>query len=229
MYSCWTRKENKWITLHADENTQILLSIISAGDKDKKDDGDETHADAGNGANKEDIKDDEEPHDDAWAVLALLVNQDVMQRVPLTSCAGGEERMTFLGGESCMLVMSGQSYKWRVEVQEENYLVEVLDRMRGIGLQWVEVMCLASWQKEITMVLIKEWLSDSEYTKIMDEMCMKSEIVTEIKNDTDLLGMVEKLLSIYFLESGLECIENINDDSDDLLNISKDLLDDNLI
>ena len=128
-----------------------------------------------------------------------------------------------------MLVMSGQSYKWKVEVQEENYLVEVLDRMRGIGLQWVEVMCLASWQKEITMVLIKEWLSDSEYTKIMDEMCMKSEIVTEIKNDTDLLGMVEKLLSIYFIESGLEGIENINDDSDDLLNISKDLLDDNLI
>ena len=41
--------------------------------------------------------------------------------------------------------------------------------------------------------------------------------------------MVEKVLSIHFLESGLEGIENINDDSDDLLNISKDLLDDNLV
>ena len=151
LYSFWARRDKKWVTTNADEKTDILLSLLSS----------------------EDDPDDEEG--DTWTVLALLVNQDVLQRVPLSPCPACAEKITFLGGESSLLVMSGQDYKWRVELESEKCLVEILDQVKDSGLLRVEVMCLASWQKDITMGLVRDWLDDAEYGKVMGEMALDSQ------------------------------------------------------
>ena len=140
LYSFWARRDKKWVTTNADEKTDILLSLLSSEDDPDKDD------------------------DETWIVLALLLNQDVLQRLPLSPCpAGAAEKITFLGGESSLLVMSGQDHKWRVELESEKSLVEILDQVNDSGLPRVEVMCLASWQKDITMGLVRKWLDDTEY------------------------------------------------------------------
>ena len=203
LYSSWARKDMKWVTTNADENTDILLSLLSA-------------------------EDDTEEEDDTWTVLVLLVNQDVLQRIPLSpwSASAGGERITLLGGESSLLVMAGQNYKWRVELQAERYLVEIFDRVRGMGLERAEVMCLASWQKDITMGLVKDWLSETEYSKVREEMLVDSDEVLRVEHNSDLLEMVENVLRGFFLNSDTDCSDTIeNNDSDDLLDISKDLLD----
>ena len=159
-------------------------------------------------------------------MLVLLVNQDVLQRIPLSPWSAGGERITLLGGESSLLVMAGQNYKWRVELQAERYLVEIFDRVRGMGLERADVMCLSSWQKDITMGLVKDWLSETEYSKVREEMLVDSDEVLRVEHNSDLLEMVENVLREFFLNSDTDCSDTIeNNDSDDLLDISKDLLD----
>ena len=162
--------------------------------------------------------------------VGCLLNQDVLQRVPLSPCPAGAEKITFLGGESSLLVMSGQEHKWRVELESEESLVEMLDQVKDSGLSKVEVMCLASWQKNTTMGLIRKWLSDAEYGKVMGEMMLDSQEVGKVrmKLNTDL---VEKMLRDTFVISDVEssdCSDSILNNSDDLLNVSKDLLDEDL-
>ena len=157
LYSFWARRDKKWVTTNADEKTEILLSLLSSEDDPDDEDG------------------------DTWTVLALLLNQDVLQRVPLSPCPAGAEKITFLGGESSLLVMSGQEHKWRVELESEESLVEMLDQVKDSGLSKVEVMCLASWQKNTTMGLIRKWLSDAEYGKVMGEMMLDSQEVGKVR------------------------------------------------
>ena len=71
--------------------------------------------------------------------------------------------------------MSGQEHKWRVELESEENLVGMLVQVKDSGLSKVEVMCLASWQKGITMGLVREWLDDAEYGKVMGEMALDSQ------------------------------------------------------
>ena len=206
LYSFWARRYKKWVTTNADEKTDILLSLLSS----------------------EDDPDDEEG--DTWTVLALLVNQDVLQRVPLSPCPAGAEKITFLGGESSLLVMSGQDYKGRVELESEKCLVEILDQVKDSGLLRVEVMSLASWQKDITMGLVRDWLNGAEYGKVVGEMALDCQEVGKVRMNTDLVKMVEKMLrdtfEIFDVE-GSNCSDSILNNSDDLLNVSKDLLDEN--
>ena len=158
-------------------------------------------------------------------MLALLLNQDV----PLSSC--GTEKITFLGGESSLLVMSGQDHKWRVELESEKSLVEILDQVNDSGLPRVEVICLASWQKDITVGLVRDWLDNSEYGKVMGEMALDSQEVGKVRINRDLVEMVEKMLRDTFEISdveGSDYSDSILNNSDDLLNVSKDLLDENL-
>ena len=70
--------------------------------------------------------------------------------------------------------------------------MEILDQVKDSGLLRVEVMCLASWQKDITMGLVREWLDDTEYGKVMEEMMLDSQEVGKVMMNTDLVGMVEK-------------------------------------
>ena len=150
LYSCWKRKEAKWVTTHSDETTEILLSLIRS----------------------EDCVNEDDHQDDDWVVLVLLINKDVFQRIPLSS-KSVDENITFIGGESCMLVMSVQNYKWRVEIEGDNHLVEMLDTVRAMGLERLEVMCLSSWQKDLTRTLIIEWLNDKEFSNSIEEMRRK--------------------------------------------------------
>ena len=198
LYSCWKRKEASWVTTNSDETTEILLSLIRSED---------------------------ENHENEWAVLVLLVNKDVFQRIPLSSKSADEGKITFIAGESCMMVMSVQNYKWRVEIEGDNYLVEMLDTVKEMGLERIEVMCLTSWQKDLTLTLIMEWLNDREYNNMIEEMRLKPGVHVENENDTELLDLVETLLSTWF-KSDLEDKDsgNNNDDTDEL-NISEDLLD----
>ena len=198
LYSCWKRKEASWVTTNSDETTEILLSLIRSED---------------------------ENHENEWAVLVLLVNKDVFQRIPLSSKSADEEKITFIAGESCMMVMSVQNYKWRVEIEGHNYLVEMLDTVKEMGLERIEVMCLTSWQKDLTLKLIMEWLNDTEYNNMIEEMRLKPGVHVKNENDTELLDLVETLLSTWF-KSDLEDKDsgNNNDDTDEL-NISEDLLD----
>ena len=198
LYSCWKRKESSWVTTNSDETTEILLSLIRSED---------------------------ENHENEWAVLVLLVNKDVFQRIPLSSKSADGEKITFIAGESCMMVMSVQNYKWRVEIEGHNYLEEMLDTVKEMGSERIEVMCLTSWQKDLTLKLIMEWLNDTEYNNMIEEMRLKPGVHVENENDTELLDLVETLLSTWF-KSDLEDKDsgNNNDDTDEL-NISEDLLD----
>ena len=198
LYSCWKRKEASWVTINSDETTEILLSLIRSED---------------------------ENHENEWAVLVLLVNKDVFQRIPLSSKSADGEKITFIAGESCMMVMSVQNYKWRVEIEGHNYLEEMLDTVKEMGSERIEVMCLTSWQKDLTLKLIMEWLNDTEYNNMIEEMRLKPGVHVENENDTELLDLVETLLSTWF-KSDLEDKDsgNNNDDTDEL-NISEDLLD----
>ena len=124
-----------------------------------------------------------------------------------------------------MMVMSVQNYKWRVEIEGHNYLVEMLDTVKEMGLERIEVMCLTTWQKDLTLKLIMEWLNDTEYNNMIEEMRLKPGVHVKNENDTELLDLVETLLSTWF-KSDLEDKDsgNNNDDTDEL-NISEDLLD----
>ena len=203
LYSCWKSKEASWVTTNSDDMTEILLSLICS----------------------EDCINEDENHDDKWAVLVLLVNKDVLQRIPLSSKSAYEEKITFIAGESCMMVMSVPNYKWRVEIEGNNYLVEMLDTVKAMGLERLEIMCLDRWQKDLTLTLIMEWLNDTEYNNIIEEMKMKPRDHVKNENDIELLELVQTLLNAWF-HSDLQDKDNgkINDDTDDL-NISKDLLD----
>ena len=123
------------------------------------------------------------------------------------------------------MVMSVPNYKWRVEIEGNNYLVEMLDTVKAMGLERLEIMCLARWQKDLTLTLIMEWLNDTEYNNIIEEMKMKPGDHVNNENDIELLELVQTLLNAWF-HSDLQDKDNgkINDDTDDL-NISKDLLD----
>ena len=127
--------------------------------------------------------------------------------------------------------MSGQEHKWRVELESEENLVGMLVQVKDSGLSKVEVMCLASWQKGITMGLVREWLDDTEYGKVMEEMMLDSQEVGKVRMNTDLVGMVEKMVGDTFVISdvdGSDCSDSILNNSDDLLNVSKDLLDEDM-
>ena len=208
LYSFWARRDKKWVTTNADEKTEILLSLLSSEDDPDGEDG------------------------DTWTVLALLLNQDVLQRLPLSPGPAGAEKITFLGGESSLLVMSGQDHKWRVELESEKSLVQMLDQVKDSGLPRVEVMCLASWQKDITMRLVRDWwLDDAEYGKVIEEMALDSQEVGNVRMNLDLVEMVEKMLRDTFVISdveGIDCSDSILNNSDDLLNVSKDLLDEDV-
>jgi hypothetical protein len=207
LYSFWARRDKKWVTTNDDENNEILLSLLSSEDDPDYEDG------------------------VTWTLLALLLDQDVLQRLPLSPCPVGAEKITFLGGESSLLVMSGQDHKWRVELESEKSLVQMLDQVKDSGLPRVEVMCLASWQKDITMGLVREWLSDAEYGKMMEEMMLHSQEVENVRMNTDLVEMVEKMLRDTFVISdaeGSDCSDGIHNNSDDLLNVSKDLLEEDM-
>ena len=127
-----------------------------------------------------------------------------------------------------MLVMSGQDHKWRVELESEKSLVEILDQVKDSELTRVEVMCLASWQKDITMGLVREWLDDAEYGKVMGEMALDSQEVGRVRINRDLVEMVEKMLRDTFIISDVDGSDSFINNSDDLLNVSKDLLDENV-
>ena len=62
-----------------------------------------------------------------------------------------------------------------MELESEKSLVEILDQVKDSELTRVEVMCLASWQKDITMGLVRDWLDDAEYGKGMGEMALDSQ------------------------------------------------------
>ena len=130
---------------------------------------------------------------DEWAVLVLVINQDVLQRIPVSFASLNKGKVTVLGGESCMLVMSEQNYKWRVEIQDNSCLVEMLDKLKAIGLQWLEVMCLVNWQKRITTLLFDDWLTETEYCNMRDEISLKHDEVAIAENDTCLLRFVKDL------------------------------------
>jgi len=199
LYSFWSRNDKKWVTTNADDKTNIFLGLLSS----------------------EDCSDVTE--DDSWTILAVLVNQDVLQRIPLSPWPAEAEKVTFLAGEASLLVMSGQDIKWRVELETEKSLVELLDLLQESSLPRAEVVCLAGWQRDLTVGQVREWVSDAK----VGELGLDSEEARRVQVNKDLLDMVEKVL-IDVLNIDVAdgaCSKNELNISEDLLDVSRDLLD----
>ena len=195
LYSFWSRNDKKWVTTNADAQTNIFLGLLSSEDCSNV------------------------TEDESWTILAVLVNQDVLQRIPLSPWSAEAEKVTFLAGEASLLVMSGQDIKWRVELETEKSLVELLDLVQGSSLPRAEVVCLAGWQRDITMGQVREWVSDAK----VGELGIDSEEARRVQVNKDLLDLVEKVLrNVLNIDACSNLELNI---SEDLLDVSRDLLD----
>ena len=110
-----------------------------------------------------------------------------------------------------------------MEIETEKSLVELLDLVQESSLPRAEVVCLAGWQRDLTMGQVREWVSDAK----VGELGLDSEEARRVQVNKDLLDMVEKVL-IDVLNIDVAdgaCSKNELNISEDLLDVSRDLLD----
>ena len=100
--------------------------------------------------------------------------------------------------------------------------MELLDLVQGSSLPRAEVVCLAGWQRDITKAQVREWLSDTK----LGELGLDGE-GAGIELNKDLLDMVEKVLrDVLNIDADVSaCSKNELNTSEDLLDVSRDLLD----
>ena len=194
IYSYWCCIDNKWKTFSIENDIEdLLLSFISAeNDIDTK---------------------------ECVYILVLMMKQDVLQRIPFYH-PSNEQQFTFLGGGSSLLVTSSFN-RWRVELDTENNLVQILDRIKALKLSWVKIGCLQNWLKNLIKALIEEKFNKSEYDKMMIKVKQQENITENIRSFNELMDIVNVEVKNYFSVTGA------NEDYD-ILNTSDNLLDDNL-
>merc|ERR1712126_98573 len=83
-----------------------------------------------------------EVHNMKYALLVILLNQDILQRICL------------IAGQSSILGVLGPSHKFRLETRDNAQVVKLFDLLQSLKLPSVKLLCLGNWQED----LVKEKL-----------------------------------------------------------------------